>query len=296
MHGSTSPAEYNSGGTPGKIGDRMKLWWFFCIVPLLTTAALGQNGWNVDAQKCEDQSGDPAIEACTRAIASGELSQANLARTYQNRGVEWRHKGDDDRAMADYNQALGLDSGRAYTYNDRGNVWVDKGEYDRAIADYDQAVRLYPNYAGAYYNRGVAHFVRGDWAAAAGDFTRNHELDPKGDYALLWLALAGMHQPDSGWEQRLEAAAQGLSQDWPMPLLRLYEGQITADQMLAAAGDMTAQPGRLCEVGFFLGEWKLAHGQTQEAAANLKTAQSACAHDLAEYTTAIEELKKLGGQ
>jgi lipoprotein NlpI len=273
----------------------MKLWWFFCIVPLLTTAALGQNGWNDDAQKCKDQSGDPAIEACTRAIASGQLSQPNLATTYMNRGVEWRHKGDDDRAMADYNQAIGLNPNYAMAYNDRGNVWADKGEFGRAIADYDQAIRLDANYAKAYYNRGVAHFVQGDWAAA-GDFARNHELNPKDSYAVLWQALAGMHQPDSGWAQRLEAAAQGLSQDWPMPLVRLYEGQITADQMLAAAGDTTADPGRLCDVGFYLGEWKLTHGQTQEAAAYLKKAQSACPHSYSEYETAIEELKKLGGQ
>ena len=84
----------------------MKVSRILCLVPLLAASAFGQNGWNDDAQTCQNQSGDPAIDACTRAIASGQLSQTNLAETYMNRGVEWRHKGDDDRAMADYDEAM----------------------------------------------------------------------------------------------------------------------------------------------------------------------------------------------
>jgi lipoprotein NlpI len=272
----------------------MKVAWIVCLVSLLAAPALGQNGWNDDAQKCQNQSGDPAIEACTRAIASGQLSQANLAATYMNRGVEWRHKGEDDRAMADYDQSIQLDPNNAMTYNDRGNVWTDKGDYGRAIAEYDQAIRLNPNYAKAYNNRGVLHFAERDWAAAAADFARVHELNSKDAYAVLWQALAGMRQPQSGWAKRLEEESQGLSQEWPMPLLRFYAGQLTADQVLAAVGDITAQPDRLCEVGFYLGEWKLNHGQAQEAAAYLEKAQSNCPHSYSEYLTAVRELKNLG--
>jgi tetratricopeptide (TPR) repeat protein len=44
----------------------------------------------------------------------------------------------------------------AWAYNNRGNAYKDKGEVDRAIADYDQALRLDPKYVKAYINRGVA--------------------------------------------------------------------------------------------------------------------------------------------
>lgn len=287
---------YNSGVLANQEGDPMKVSWVVCLASLLAVPAFGQNGWNDDAQICKDQSGDPAIAACTRAIESGQLSQASLAVTYMNRGVEWRHKGEDDRAMADYNQAIQLNPNDAMTYNDRGNVWVDKGDFEHAMADYNQSIRLDPNYIKAYSNRGVIRYEGGNWADAAADFARAHESNAKDGHTVLWQALVGMHQPDSGWAARLAEEAKGLSQDWPMPLVSLYEGQITPDQLLAAAGDLTADPDRLCDVGFYFGEWKLSHGQAQEAVAYLKKAQSNCPHYYSEYETAVAELKKLGSQ
>ena len=38
-----------------------------------------------------------------------------------------------------------LDSRPTYAYDDRGTAWRKKGEYDKALADYNQALRLDPN-------------------------------------------------------------------------------------------------------------------------------------------------------
>ena len=35
-----------------------------------------------------------------------------------------------------------------------GIAYGDKGDYDRAIADYDQAIQLKPDFVDAYNNRG----------------------------------------------------------------------------------------------------------------------------------------------
>jgi len=276
----------------------MKASWIICLVPLLAASALSQNRTNEDVQKCHDLSGDPAIEACTRAIASGQLSQGALANSYYNRGCEWRAKSEYDRAIADFDQVLQLDPNFVSAYNNRGVAWRGKGEYDRAIADYDQAIRLDPNHANAYYNRGVAHFGRGEWSAAAPDFARFHELNTRNAYAVLWQALTGMRQPEPGWAQRLEEQSQGLGQGWPMPVLRFYAGQLTADQVLAAAvdPDPVKQQDHLCGAAFYLGEWKLVHGQAREATEDLKKAQSTCPRNYQEYSAAVQELKNLGSQ
>jgi tetratricopeptide (TPR) repeat protein len=43
----------------------------------------------------------------------------------------------------------------AVAFNNRGNAYSDKGDLERAIQDYDQAIRLNPQYATAFNNRGM---------------------------------------------------------------------------------------------------------------------------------------------
>jgi len=69
---------------------------------------------------------------------------------------------DWDGAIARFNDALNhtaepvpaLDQSTVSFY--RGVAYARKGDYDRAIADYGQAIQLQPDDAGAYYNRGYA--------------------------------------------------------------------------------------------------------------------------------------------
>jgi tetratricopeptide (TPR) repeat protein len=62
----------------------------------------------------------------------------------------------------------------------RGALHILKGEYDRAIADYTEAIRLDPNYAEAYYERGVIYnMYQIDLNRAIENFTEAIRLDPK---------------------------------------------------------------------------------------------------------------------
>ena len=98
--------------------------------------------------------------------------QPDLAGAYYNRGLTYADKGDYDRAIADYDQAIRLRPDLAEAYYNRGNAYADKGDTDRAIADYDQAIQLRPDYATAYYNRGVAYYYKGDYDRAIADYTQ----------------------------------------------------------------------------------------------------------------------------
>ena len=51
-----------------------------------------------------------------------------------------------------------------------------KGQYDKAIADYDQAIRLDPKSGPAYAGRGFAWCGKGDWAKAIKDFDEAEHL------------------------------------------------------------------------------------------------------------------------
>ncbi|WP_027529212.1 tetratricopeptide repeat protein [Bradyrhizobium sp. WSM3983] len=95
------------------------------LFPWLTVAALA--GMPIvavadDADTCARQSGDAAIAACSRAIASGEFTGEELAKIYLNRGAEYKNKGDLDRAIADYSEAIRVDPKRVAVYINRGNA------------------------------------------------------------------------------------------------------------------------------------------------------------------------------
>ena len=94
-----------------------------------------------------------------RAIADFDEAirqQPNVAGRYYSRGLAWYDKGDCDRAIADCGEAIRLQPDHADAYNNRGLAWGGKGDYDRAIADYSEAIRLQPDHANAYNNRGIA--------------------------------------------------------------------------------------------------------------------------------------------
>lgn len=131
-----------------------------------------------DRATCKDSSGDVALEACSRAITSGKFKGRVLSLLYTNRGVEYVVKGENDRAIADHDQAIKLNPKNALAFNNRGNAYAAKFDHERAIADYDQAIKLNPKYAAAFYNRGIAKQKKGNMAEAEADIAQARELQP----------------------------------------------------------------------------------------------------------------------
>ena len=134
-------------------GFRMLRKLLFCFAMLVVAGPAAAD----DATLCSSEAGDVTIAACTRAINSGA---GRPSINYYNRGDAYRVKGDTDRAIADYTEAIRLDPKYANAYHNRGLAYRDKGDTDRAIADYTEAIRLDPKYANAYNNRGVAYATK----------------------------------------------------------------------------------------------------------------------------------------
>lgn len=132
-----------------------------------------------DYETCEKQSGDVAIAACTRALATGRYKGRQLAATYDNRGVEYAAKREFDKAFADYDEAIRIDPKFAFPYSNRGDARRLNGNVEQALADLNEAVRLDPTFANAYYNRGLAFEAKQKLQEALADFMRYVELDPR---------------------------------------------------------------------------------------------------------------------
>ena len=117
---------------------------------------------------------EDAVAEYTQAIAL----DSNIAAAYYNRGVAYIKLGKYAEAVGDLTQAIALDPQDAVAYNNRGIAYRNLGKYAEAIADYTQAIALDPKYAVSYNNRGVAHNYLKQYPAAVEDFTKAIELAP----------------------------------------------------------------------------------------------------------------------
>jgi len=100
-----------------------------------------------------------------------QQSAANKATEHNDRGVEYFNKGNYDRALTEFNEAIRFNSSDAVLYQNRALTYYNKHDWDRAIADFNQQIRLDPKDADAYKFRAFAYNAKGDWDRAIADFT-----------------------------------------------------------------------------------------------------------------------------
>jgi len=167
----------------------------FALIPL--ASALAFQAVADDAQTCAKASGETAITACSRAIASGTVTGKMLALAYSNRGVEWQARGEYAKAMADHDAAVRADPRLAAVYNNRGIAYAAAADYDRAIADYNQAIKLDPGYAAALNNRGLAHFKKGESQRAIADYDAALQLSARKASSLYGRGIAKLRIGDA---------------------------------------------------------------------------------------------------
>jgi tetratricopeptide (TPR) repeat protein len=159
--------------------------------------AIGKPAASDDINKCyKSAAPDSAINYCTQAIESGQLSGKGLAFAFYRRGNAYYVKRDYDRAILDYDQAIRLNANHASALSNRGAAYAGKGDYDQAIQNYDEAIRLNPDHADAFSNRGVAYARKGDYDRAIQNYDEAIRLKPNHANALYDRGNAYRHKGD----------------------------------------------------------------------------------------------------
>jgi Tfp pilus assembly protein PilF len=176
--------------------------------------AFGVHAAGNDANICIKESGDAAIDACSRAIQSKRYSGHVLARQYLSRGVERRAKEDYESALADFAEAGKIDKKYADAFYNRCAVYNFRKEHDTAITECSQAIRLGPS-AGAtiaggserlekdhalsdyYSERGFAYFRKDDYVHALVDLDNAVRLNANNGRALKTRGLTYEARGDS---------------------------------------------------------------------------------------------------
>jgi tetratricopeptide (TPR) repeat protein len=78
---------------------------------------------------------------------------------FNNRGFAYRNKGETDKALADFSDAIGLDPKYQVAYFNP-IAFYDRHEFDRALAGRDADVFTPPSYSVSFDNRGVSYESR----------------------------------------------------------------------------------------------------------------------------------------
>jgi tetratricopeptide (TPR) repeat protein len=162
------------------------------IALTLATASAAAEVLTPDHHACGNAQGtvEPAEQerACSAVIKGGGAKE-NLAVAYSNRGNSFLRRGNSDKAIADYGQALRLDPGFVDAYRNRGAAYFNLGAYDKALPDYDAAIRLDPREPGGYADRCSVRAITGKAAEAKPDCDKAVDLDPGHVEARAWRTL-----------------------------------------------------------------------------------------------------------
>ena len=151
-----------------------------------------QADFSQEIRRCNfgDNHPDIRIVACTRNIQSGRFTGQNLAVAFANRGLAYKSKGQWNRAIADFSEAIRLKPDFVTAFNNRGNIYYGKGQFDRAIKDYDKAIRLKPDLAEAFSNRGNVYRKKGQFDRAIKDYDKAIHLKPEDGHIFADRGLA----------------------------------------------------------------------------------------------------------
>jgi len=138
------------------------------------------------------------LESCTALIESGGQTSQTRVAAFNSRGNVHLSQRAYDRAIDDYNEAIGLDPKYAIGFNNRGLAYQRKGQIDRAIEDYDEAIRLNPAYALAFANRATARQIKGRVDLAIEDCDKAIGLNPR--LAAAFFARADAYRDKAQWD------------------------------------------------------------------------------------------------
>ena len=186
---------------------------------LLAIAAPASGADRQAHHDCDSADLDRNIAGCTRIIDDPGESGGIRAIALVGCGLAWDGKGDRDRGMKDFDEAIRLDPKNALAYNDRAILWREKSDVDRALADFTAAIAIDPlprsdlpglPHINIYSNRGLAWEAKGELDRAMADFDQAIKLDRNDAEAYdrrarAWLARGDRAEADFTDEIRIDA-------------------------------------------------------------------------------------------
>jgi lipoprotein NlpI len=237
----------------------------------------------------------------TPLIAAGLMvaSPALAVDQHDGRSSAFSVAADVAGAASPFIQMVRLDAKDPDTHRNRGTKDQAKApstdDLYQMIGYYNASIRRDPKDDDAYFHRGLAKLYAGALPAAISDLSQASRIDPQYAYYALWIDIIDKRLNEAS--SLAQAAAHFNMSKWPAPVVRLFLGDATPADVLAAANDPdpVTRTGQLCEANFYNGEFALQQGDKQEAARLFRLAAAGCSHEFVEGASANSELAALEG-
>lgn len=183
---------------------------------------------------------DLQIGGCSAVIQFGKESGETLAIVFRNRGIGYKERGDFDRAIQDYSEAIALNPQFADAFLSRGMAYKTKGDLTHAIQDYGRAIELNPRYADAYDARCDARGILNQLSDALADCTESLRLLPNASdtldsRGLIYLKMEQFNAAIRDYDAALERNPKIAESLYGRGIAKLKKGDATGANDIAAA-------------------------------------------------------------
>jgi tetratricopeptide (TPR) repeat protein len=147
-----------------------KTWILACAAVLLMTLGMPASARADSVSDCFGEYIERRIEGCTALIESGDQRSADLSLAYDMRALAYSLKGNYDRAIPDYDQAINMKPDFAVALNNRAWAYYRWGKPERALIDVEKSLEYSPTSAHTLDTRAHIKQVMGDPEAALRDY------------------------------------------------------------------------------------------------------------------------------
>lgn len=242
-----------------------------------------------------------AIARLSEILQRAELTEAQSAQLFYDRGVMYDSVGLRSLARLDFMRALRLKPDMPDAYNFLGIHYTLVGNFDQAYEAFDSALELAPDYDYAYLNRAIAFYYAGRFDLAQPDFEQFLQLKPNDPYRVLWRYIGfSAVAPDTA-KLALNTHLLALApDDWATNLVRFYASELSEQALLTSIlTDLTGPKQlaeRLCEAYFYLAKWHQAKGNQAQALVYYHKTLATNVYEFVEHRYARMEIAKLRGE
>jgi tetratricopeptide (TPR) repeat protein len=163
-----------------------------------------------DCMGVDGSTHDVQIVACTKIIKSGKVKPPHHADYYATRGSAYFAKGEHDKALADFNIAIGVRNASEFRFQ-RSLVHMSRKSFDNAKADLAEVIKQKPQFAPAYFMQGLIAYSSADYQDALNHFDSAIQRRPTYFQAIYARGVTKKKLGDDNGSKKDVSEALGMS-------------------------------------------------------------------------------------